>query len=618
MDTWPGSAGLGGQKPWRCSLHTISPIVLIALMVVLMGSVSAFFVLQPSFEDEPCVQLSQMQPCVAVEMPTGAPNKTRAPGEYDDSNDWFVDPEKLGDKQLAFLGLVYMYMLYRGAEFMGGGAELLLLVPSLSGVVGSIIIPLSGSAPEGIMVIVSGIGEQEDVIERVKVGMGTIAGSIIFLLTLPWFVTIWCGSVSIQHGEAQYHPDRKGARGSLSFVNSGVGITDKVHKSARSLFASQVLYLMVQLPAFILEYRFPGKPDTIAKMEQLAEEQAPYTLTGIVAGVIAFVLYLRNMVSSTDSNDVTDLKREKRIIAGIANGQISLTAALSYHRAENVSKEALARIMHPFFQRYDKDHDGQIDFVEYEAILLDLGEMPDEESARKSFQAADTDGSGYIEWKELLAMFEEVLEDPEREHLLDQPEDAKAMVHTDSGNSGGSEDEEDEIPDDLAHLPPQEQQKRILMRATWMMIVGLILTFIFADPLVDVLAEAGRRLDISPFYTSFILAPLTSNATEVYTTYIFASKRTLKTVEASLSTLLGSSVMNNTFVYPLFLVIMYWRNLPWTFAAETISIIFTVSIISMLSMSRRVHTSVDALLILLLYPAGLLCVWVLTEDFGFD
>jgi hypothetical protein len=38
---------------------------------------------------------------------------------------------------------------------------------------------------------------------------------------------------------------------------------------------------------------------------------------------------------------------------------------------------------------------------------------------------------------------------------------------------------------------------------------------VHADPMVDVLAEVGNRLDIPAFYVAFVLAPLASNASEV-------------------------------------------------------------------------------------------------------
>jgi hypothetical protein len=39
--------------------------------------------------------------------------------------------------------------------------------------------------------------------------------------------------------------------------------------------------------------------------------------------------------------------------------------------------------------------------------------------------------------------------------------------------------------------------------------------FVFADPAVDVLNEIGLRLNVNPFFVSFVLAPMASNLSEV-------------------------------------------------------------------------------------------------------
>ena len=51
---------------------------------------------------------------------------------------------------------------------------------------------------------------------------------------------------------------------------------------------------------------------------------------------------------------------------------------------------------------------------------------------------------------------------------------------------------------------------------------GLIL--LFSDPMVDVLSNIGDRLEIPPFYISFVLAPLASNASEFIASYSSRSK----------------------------------------------------------------------------------------------
>lgn len=64
------------------------------------------------------------------------------------------------------------------------GSELLLLVPSLAGVVGSVVLPVLGAVPDGAIVLFSGMGD--DAQSELSVGVGALAGSTIMLLTIPW------------------------------------------------------------------------------------------------------------------------------------------------------------------------------------------------------------------------------------------------------------------------------------------------------------------------------------------------------------------------------------------------------------------------------------------------
>ncbi len=75
------------------------------------------------------------------------------------------------------------------------GSELLLLVPSLAGVVGSVVLPVLGAVPDGAIVLFSGMGDNAQ--EELTVGVGALAGSTIFLLTIPWALSILGGRVHV-------------------------------------------------------------------------------------------------------------------------------------------------------------------------------------------------------------------------------------------------------------------------------------------------------------------------------------------------------------------------------------------------------------------------------------
>ena len=96
--------------------------------------------------------------------------------------DLFVDVSTLpegpsGLCQLATLTIYYGYVLYIAANMIGDGSELLLLVPSLAGIVGSCVLPILGAVPDGMIVLFSGMGP--DAQNQLDVGVGALAGSTI-------------------------------------------------------------------------------------------------------------------------------------------------------------------------------------------------------------------------------------------------------------------------------------------------------------------------------------------------------------------------------------------------------------------------------------------------------
>ena len=52
---------------------------------------------------------------------------------------------------------------------IGDGAEMLMLIPSLEGIVGSIILPVLGAVPDGAIVLFSGLGP--DAQEQLNIGI---------------------------------------------------------------------------------------------------------------------------------------------------------------------------------------------------------------------------------------------------------------------------------------------------------------------------------------------------------------------------------------------------------------------------------------------------------------
>mmetsp|Transcript_20877 Transcript_20877/g.51757 ORF Transcript_20877/g.51757 Transcript_20877/m.51757 type:complete len:210 (-) Transcript_20877:1167-1796(-) len=141
-----------------------------------------------------------------------------------------IDPEDVGGTGLLWLFLSYGYALYYAADLIGEGSELLLLVPSMAGLVGGVVLPLLGAVPDGAIILFSGLGSIEAAQESLSVGIGALAGSTIMLLTIPWALAVIAGRVDIVDGKATYKKSPK-LTADLSFEDTleetGVALSEK-------------------------------------------------------------------------------------------------------------------------------------------------------------------------------------------------------------------------------------------------------------------------------------------------------------------------------------------------------------------------------------------------------
>lgn len=93
--------------------------------------------------------------------------------------------------------MLYAFFLFKGADLVSEGSQLLLLTPYKK-IIGSIVIPVLGAVPEGFIMLFSGLNG-----DTASVGVGTLAGSSIMLLTVNWSFLIFSGRVDSDKGELQ-------------------------------------------------------------------------------------------------------------------------------------------------------------------------------------------------------------------------------------------------------------------------------------------------------------------------------------------------------------------------------------------------------------------------------
>ena len=555
-----------------------------------------------------------------------------------------IDPADVGVTGLAWLLFSYGYMLWYASNLISEGSELLLLVPSLAGLVGGVVLPFLGAVPDGTIIIFSGLGDIEKAQETLSVGVGALAGSTIMLLTIPWALCVWSGRVDLDENNGMQPSYKNPKLTKSSIFETGVALSPEVNEGAKMMMLTTLPYFLIQIPAFFLS----GDRETVSEGEK------NWAMAGFVLCIAFFVLYLYTQFKM--SNDTIHKMRRVAVIKDtLKRGAVSLKGALreevinlekreAYRRSSLVSisegtslinngashqppseiSTLLKDILGDAFSAYDIDGDKSLSKKEFIIFLTDFHESIDKDTVDAVFADFDKDGSGSIDYNEFISACY-VLISKSNETKIEstnnfQPRESArraTKIITDNILIDEEEEEEDEeVPEDLTTLSPEDQQKAIIRRAFLMLFFGTAIVLVFSDPMVEVLSEIASRSNIPPFYVSFILAPVAANASEVIASQFYASKKTRKTMTVALTALEGAASMNNTFCLSIFMGLIYFRGLAWQFSAETIAIVLVQFIMYLFASRSKMSTS-TGLLVLSVFPLSVILVAVL-EYFGLD
>jgi len=542
----------------------------------------------------------------------------------------FINPDEIGTVQVIFLMLVYGYILSQSSALISDGSELLLLIPSLAGIVGSVVLPVLGAVPDGAIVLFSGMGTPTEVDAQISVGVGALAGSTIMLLTIPWALCIISGRVDLVNGEANYKGKPKLTRG-YDLQHTGVTPRPSVAVNAKIMIGTAISYVIIQAAAFGSRCGRTVDTDVSEANDCMKSHEHWVALVALLFSIACFVGYLYYNIKNADSEDNEDFIGEVKKQA-IESHMISISAAFEsdlktkYGESDKLKHDdsQFKSALKSFFSKYDRDGNGVIDAYELRVLLDDLNEDMTEERFATFLKEIDTDGSGTVSFKEFEVAMKEYIrrknENPEGHSipLSIQSHDETAKHHKEGEAEEEEEEEEEEIPEDIAALPAHQQKLRILLRSAWMMGVGTVIVLIFSDPMVDVLNTVGKRFHIGAFYVAFVLAPVASNASELIASIAYATKKTKKTITISLAALEGAACMNNTFCLAIFLVLIFAKGLAWKFSAETIAILFVELALFGIGAFIRTQKLYLAGVIFSLYPLSIFLVWFLENVCGLN
>jgi Ca2+-binding protein (EF-Hand superfamily) len=365
----------------------------------------------------------------------------------------------------------------------------------------------------------SGLGDIESAQETLSVGVGALAGSTIMLLTVPWGMSVLAGRVNLVAADgtgqklvANYKGEQKLSPGQ-SFHKSGVTLTSEVKHGAFVMLLTTIPYFLIQFPASYLEGEHS---DNIAKGEK------GWALLALIVCVTGFVgyLYIHFKASREDEQKFRRMEVMKNMLQ---TGQLSLGGIFydlvkkydgkavpsgtktggQYQSIDNGSgsepspqvMEYLKSVLSASFQKYDLDNSATLGKNEVRIFLKDFREDVSEEELDVLFTKYDKDGSGGISLDEfVLACYSIVTaahtEPTTSEAMMTREESLErgvASAALDALQSGSGEEEEEEIPHDIAKLSPEKQEAAVKKKAFTMLAFGTFLVLLFSGESIIVL-----------------------------------------------------------------------------------------------------------------------------------
>ncbi|XP_078361609.1 uncharacterized protein LOC144645969 isoform X2 [Oculina patagonica] len=399
------------------------------------------------------------------------------------------------------LMVFYGAILGVAAKCISDGAELLLDLGCSPSLIGGIVLPLLGAVPDSAIIIVSGLGD--DAQTKLSVGMGTLAGSTIMLLTAAW-----AGSVAIGKCDLNAYDEaiEGSGYGKISCNRQGVTILPSVKTAVGIMLLTSLSYFIVQGADWHFgPHNFGEQPDYVRKA----------ALATMIICFIGFVAYLIFLFVDSKS---AQMRAEK-------------------HRQEMMQRKVLHQFVMMAKRQMPTRIGDQMDAEDKAAHEVHL--------QKKYFKA----------WRLGAGMDKK------------EPTETDPIMGKDGKDDKKEEEEEEES---FTHLA---------LKCVGLLVLGVGLVTIFADPMCDVLDSLTNpknksHIPISAFYVSFVVTPLCSNASELVSSLIFAAKKKKENISMTFAQLYGAGTMNNTLCLGIFAALVYLRDLKWYYSAEVTVIIF--------------------------------------------
>ncbi|OWM78689.1 hypothetical protein CDL15_Pgr002860 [Punica granatum] len=485
-----------------------------------------------------------------------------------------------------FLVLVYGFVMFRGSKLANEGRQALLKIFT-PGITSAMFLSLASSLPTAIVILVSGLrGSKSSAQDQIFIGMGSLAGSTIMLLTLLW------GSCIIAHIKNGY----------------AVKTDSEVSHTARIMIISALPFIIVQL---LLVLR----------------RNIQVRLLILISMIVSMALFISYGLYQIFSPWI-----QGRRLAFVHHNDVISLGIPGVHGLDRLlsdSGEPNVEALHKLFKALDSDSDGLLSAAELRALILGVQfeeiDLGIDEPLRKHLKDKIVDENSKMDKDEFISFMSKWLEDS-RHSLLNLKRLGDGVIAAIKFKHlllvsqtflfyrlllSPLIQSRDEVVIPIKN--PISRATVAALKLLW----GALIVAASAYPLVDVVDNFSAESSIPSFSVSFVVTPLACYSW-IWSALLLAGKKKTRMLSLTFSEIYEAVTVNNTFCFAVFLAIVYARDLTWKFSSEalvTLVVTILVGLIAGFKTDFPLWTSISAYV---LYPLSLALAYLLSYVLGFS
>nr|KYP51400.1 hypothetical protein KK1_026834 [Cajanus cajan] len=404
-----------------------------------------------------------------------------------------------------------------------------------------------------------------------------------------------------------------------------------------------------------------GTPN-VSAIRRLYRELDQDGSSGISASEVKDLL-LKNKVTETNIDEEKEIKKvlqifdldgdqkinKEEFVSGFTKWLDQTKHAFDKQYFSRKSLKHIYQVFGPWLENKRREREGKKQLIseilrhvqsDMVGSLLTEDGKPDEHSIRELFEKIDRNRDNFISHSELrelimnikfvkasmeveeaVALVIEEL-DTDKDHIINEEEFVAGFEKWISSTSDhapvtDSESQEDmyETWEEADMVVGEKQSKAIVdksicawFKAIIYVVLGIAMLSILAEPLIESVHNFSTSAGLHPFFMSFILVPLATNAREATSAIKEASHKKPRTTSLAISEIYGGVFMNNILGFFAISILIYVRQVTWQFSAEMLVVAIVCSISGFAASFVTIIPLWSSFFAILLYPLSLVLV----------